>query len=432
MWCSCRIHFRTFGWMLTWRVMTDHLFPERDLWDPRWRDEEHVNTGFMFARASHRSLQLVHDFIRAHHSPWDAQTLGGGIFDLFDQRIFSSFLRRRLESGECVSHMENLTYGSRWRSPSGQSGEWSENPSIRVLHPDVIAHGGSFFWLRSWRRRHLEAPPVAHANFGRNKQYFLRDRGLWFIENLTERFREPVQYDEYYPPALLPEEQDETIRVDDENDTWRFLLYEPRGTSTCSTWNLDPLACQFLDLAAALEVAVLLKRRLVLPDAFDCSLLPMWDAYGMSSTFQTPHEGCTFDYFADAEGFTKRFGHLLVEAGLKKSPDFLRLQKASAHLGRASDCQDLPLARAFGPAVLEVLDNVVTLRDHLRQLDGRGLDRHLFPCRWVEMDTESYARRAGDAPRPRLLRARSGLLRGVPRLGGEVGILHQHLLAISL
>ena len=30
-----------------------------------------------------------------------------------------------------------------------------------------------------------------------------------------------------------------------------------------------------------------------------------------------------------------------------------------------------------------------------------GLDRHLFPCRWVEMDTESYARRAGDAPRPR-------------------------------
>lgn len=43
--------------------------------------------------------------------------------------------------------------------------------------------------------------------------------------------------------ALLPEEQDETIRVDDENDTWRFLLYEPRGTSTCSTWNLDPLAC---------------------------------------------------------------------------------------------------------------------------------------------------------------------------------------------
>ena len=30
-----------------------------------------------------------------------------------------------------------------------------------VLHPDVIAHGGSFFWLRSWRRRHLEAPPAA-------------------------------------------------------------------------------------------------------------------------------------------------------------------------------------------------------------------------------------------------------------------------------
>lgn len=25
---------------VTWQVMTDHLFPERDLWDARWRDEE--------------------------------------------------------------------------------------------------------------------------------------------------------------------------------------------------------------------------------------------------------------------------------------------------------------------------------------------------------------------------------------------------------
>lgn len=37
-----------------------------------------------------------------------------------------------------------------------------------------------------------------------------------------------------------------------------------------------------------------------------------------------------------------------------------------------------------------------------------GLDRHLFPCRWVEVDTESYARRAGDVPRRCAAPGRSG------------------------
>ena len=35
--------------------------------------------------------------------------------------------------------------------------------------------------------------------------------------------------------------------------------------------------------------------------------------------------GCTFDYFADAENFIKRFGHLLVEAGIRKNPESLGL-----------------------------------------------------------------------------------------------------------
>ena len=34
-------------------------------------------------------------------------------------------------------------------------------PRKGVHHPSVIAHGGAFFWLRSFRQRDLEVPPVA-------------------------------------------------------------------------------------------------------------------------------------------------------------------------------------------------------------------------------------------------------------------------------
>ncbi|CAL1129111.1 unnamed protein product [Cladocopium goreaui] len=363
-------------------VMTDHFFPERDLWDERWRDEEHVNTGFMFARASERSLQLVQDFIRAHHSPWDApwdaQGLGHGlgIFDLFDQRIFSHFLRRRLKEGRCFSMMENLTYGS----PLSIDG--APNPSVRVHHPSVIAHGGAFFWLHSHRLRGLELPPVAHANFGKNKPYFLRDRGLWFVENLTERFLEPIQHDEYYPTAPVPAV-----------DPWRFLSYHQ--PHRCGDVN-GSLACQFLQLTAALEVAVRLRRRLVLPQDWDCSLLPMWDVYGMSSSFKDKREGCTFDFFADAEAFVKRFGHLLVEAGIRRNVEYQQLSTA----------QLKDEVAVVSTAILEVGPDVdlLVLRDRLRLKEdtqgGDSLARRLFPCRWVELNLEVLARRPGQAPDP--------------------------------
>lgn len=59
--------------------------------------------------------------------------------------------------------------------------------------------------------------------------------------------------------------------------------------------NVPNVTGQFLDLAAALEVAVLLKRRLVLPDAFDCSALAWktWNSGGVDGRSQVMSWGLT-------------------------------------------------------------------------------------------------------------------------------------------
>ena len=201
----------------------------------------------------------------------------------------------------------------------------SPNPSVRIHSPEVIAHGASFFWLRSHRVRGLQVPPVAHANFGRNKLYFMRDRRVWFVDNLTERFSEPLHKDEYFPAAVLPAELfrgESNPFIGGSSSRPRFFRYSQTGaaSSSCSARGVGlGLACQFLELTAALEVAVALGRRLILPNAFNCTWSPMWKPYGMMKTFHHENEDCTFDFFADAEGFIKRFGHLLVEASFREN-----------------------------------------------------------------------------------------------------------------
>ncbi|CAJ1368259.1 unnamed protein product, partial [Effrenium voratum] len=207
------------------------------------------------------TVPRVQRFIQAHHSPWAAEGppgLGGG-FDLFDQRIFGRFVRRQIEAGRCFSLMENLTYGS---SLDGAKF------TVRVLHPEVVAHGAAFFWLRWSRLRGLERPPIAHANFGRHKVYFLRDRNVWF-EPFSARLLEPPSTDEYFPAAVLPEE----FRS---NATGGFVRYRHRAED-CAGWGVEGVGCQFLVLASGLELAAALQRRLVLPEDWDCRLLPMWE-----------------------------------------------------------------------------------------------------------------------------------------------------------
>eukprot|EP00439_Symbiodinium_sp_Y106_P057720 s2142_g8.t1 len=362
---------------------------------------EHINTGFMFARSSKPSLQLVRGFIDAHHSPWDSEgpSLGGG-FDLFDQRIFARFVRKQIQAGRCYSLLENITYGLRLRASS-------PNPSVRIHSPEVIAHGASFFWLRSHRVRGLQVPPVAHANFGRNKLYFMRDRRVWFVDNLTERFSEPLHKDEYFPAAVLPAELfrgESNPFIGGSSSRPRFFRYSQTGaaSSSCSARGVGlGLACQFLELTAALEVAVALGRRLILPNAFNCTWSPMWKPYGMMKTFHHENEDCTFDFFADAEGFIKRFGHLLVEASFAKTDSYSHLSKSASPVMelQVSEDEPLPLAELRHRLdervgdVLEVTSDVLELRDHFRASFGTWLGRALFPCQWIEFEAWFYARR---------------------------------------
>eukprot|EP00933_Yihiella_yeosuensis_P057388 TRINITY_DN5717_c0_g1_i2.p1 TRINITY_DN5717_c0_g1~~TRINITY_DN5717_c0_g1_i2.p1 ORF type:complete len:826 (-),score=133.28 TRINITY_DN5717_c0_g1_i2:145-2622(-) len=375
-------------------VMTDHLFPGRDLWDPKWRDEEHINTGFMFARGTQTASLLIQGFIEAHHSPWasDEPVAGiGGGFDLFDQRIFSRYIRKQIESERCFSMYEDKTFGKK---------KAGIIPSVRVHDPEVIAHGASFFWLRSHRLRNLSNPPVAHANFGRHKLYFMRDRGVWFIDDVPQRFKAPPEHDEYFPAVSLPsnlfQPGESSLAFGGSEAAPRFLRFQPQGRHHRSSSKTSPadsdlakeLRSYFLSLMAALEIATALGRVLVLPESFNCTLLPVYKPYQMSTTFSVEEQlRCTFDYFADALGFIKRFGHLIAEAGFTRTPYFQKLGGPSV----------------FSPDILEIGfgdgDDVLHVRDLMRRKLGTEQLRHsLFRCQWIDFEAWFFALRPGQAP----------------------------------
>eukprot|EP00913_Durusdinium_trenchii_P012176 g11437.t1 len=78
--------------------------------------------------------------------------------------------------------------------------------TIRVLNPAVIAHGMNFFWRRAHlMRSETGGLPLAavHANGVEPKDYFLRDRGLWYLDDFTERFGEAPRFFTYVHPRGL-------------------------------------------------------------------------------------------------------------------------------------------------------------------------------------------------------------------------------------
>eukprot|EP00927_Polykrikos_kofoidii_P059506 TRINITY_DN54655_c0_g1_i1.p1 TRINITY_DN54655_c0_g1~~TRINITY_DN54655_c0_g1_i1.p1 ORF type:complete len:972 (-),score=135.87 TRINITY_DN54655_c0_g1_i1:152-3067(-) len=441
-------------------VMTDHFFPARDLWDPRWKDEEHINLGFVFARSQGLSIQLIQDFFISHHVQWHddagAQNthLDGAMIglDLWDQRVFSRYVRRRIENGTVVSFYENLTYGDVFSDSDRQTSksdlelppEHVRNPSIRVLDPRVIAHGGNFFWRRAHRTVGLESPSVVHANFGKHKLYFMRDRGVWFREDFTARFLALPERDAEIPPAELPNgffmlgEADPFSGGALASSFPRFLQYSGRATGNTSAG----LADAFVELCAALEVAVALGRRLVLPADLDCQHLPMYEAYQLGETLGAGgrRANCTIDYFLDSDRFVKRFGRFFVEAGIVHSTFFRGLKSAPALLGRR--LRSLPdilqpsvgnlatlgsfrVARSARgmdatddglppwPDIIEVgvqirgdgddggaeFEDILEIRDLVRRkLGSASLSRALWSCTWIEFEPWHYARRPGQTP----------------------------------
>ncbi|CAE7619353.1 unnamed protein product [Symbiodinium pilosum] len=134
----------------------------------------------------------------------------------------------------------------------------------------------------------------------------------------------------------------------------------------------------------------------------------MWRPYGMMRTFQTKREDCTFDYFADAESFVKRFGHLLVEssfsktaeyAKLSRTPDNLTLQLLSVSTDGSPPVKLAELRRKIDADVLVVGEGgILGMGDLFRRKFGTELRRALYPCQWIEFEAWFYARRPDQAP----------------------------------
>eukprot|EP00747_Dinoflagellata_sp_TGD_P037235 gnl/TRDRNA2_/TRDRNA2_138946_c1_seq1.p1 gnl/TRDRNA2_/TRDRNA2_138946_c1~~gnl/TRDRNA2_/TRDRNA2_138946_c1_seq1.p1 ORF type:complete len:428 (-),score=78.97 gnl/TRDRNA2_/TRDRNA2_138946_c1_seq1:38-1279(-) len=328
---------------------------------------------------------------------------------------------------------EDKVYGKKRvpKTKQGAAGDASRNPTVRILDPRVIAHGASFFWMRWHRLAGLEAPPVAHANFGKHKLYFLRDRGVWFAENFTARFLEPSVNDEYYPSFELPDgffmpgEANTFAGASESGHSPKFLRYRHTPRQHATEDRKAAVAADFLTFASAVEVSIALGRRLVLPNAFDCTRHPAYVPYRLAETFETAErKSCTFDYFADSERFVKRFDSFTVESAFVHSDYFKALTSATVDLRKvlhalpAESNSDRSLASLAAlrrqlqeeegwPDVVEIGgseqddgDDIIQLRDLLREkLAGlTPLTRKLWQCRWIDFDGWYFALRPGQEP----------------------------------
>merc|ERR1712224_208738 len=100
-------------------------------------------------------------------------------------------------------------------------------------------------------------------------------------------------------------------------DNPRFLTYRHTRGMT--------LAEDFEALAAALEVAMMTSRHLVLPDTMNCRNCPAFGAYGMNEwpvDSKGRSLGCTFDYFSRAGAVTGEWTRFTVESGIRTVHDF--------------------------------------------------------------------------------------------------------------
>ncbi|CAE8627589.1 unnamed protein product [Polarella glacialis] len=286
---------------------TDHFFPERDLWQPYVRPEENLNTGFLYgdgqssasgggrvfcflARQTGWLWGAFNKFVLAHLAQEPP-----GVTVLYKESVSRSWLPKtwpaeRLAVAKLLSTKAPL---------GGLCPSLARVPlRIRVLDPEEVAHGMNFFWRATHLARPDRRPPAfVHANGVDDKLYFMRDRGIWQVDDWAARFPE------------VPRR--------------RFLRYEhPRGLN---------LSEDFATLLSALELAVALKRRLVLPRTMRCANSPAHAAYNLSV------EDCTVDHFASAKILFHYHGDNLVEASLVDNLHFQSLESSSRWVAGARD-----------------------------------------------------------------------------------------------
>lgn len=335
--------FEHFGFDADQEVSTDHFFPEKQLWASWLRPAEHINTGFIFSRPSPTLVSHLVEFVDRHyHERLDAVLERDGM----DQRVYNRYTIEKMEANppavfavykdQVYDRIDwqadpprTTRYAHRrtWR-PRGNG--WGRDVSrrmvkIRILDPAEIAHGMNFFWRKAHRLRPggpdgpdgtYRPPAVAHVNGVDPKQYFLRDRNVWYIDEWNERF----------------------------GDRPSFLTYEhPTGLS---------LKDDFEYLMAALEVAAYFRRRVVLPDTMNCANSPAFKVWQMDETLAN-ESGCTYDYFAHANGLYEVYSRTkpyAVEAGLGRTAQFRQL-KATSY----ADLPDLDELRSSGQLRAEIL-----------------------------------------------------------------------------
>ncbi|CAE7023205.1 TMBIM1 [Symbiodinium natans] len=281
-------------------VMTDHFFPGKHLWEPWVRVEDHINTGFVLVKPTRPMRFLLADFLDEN---WQSEQ-GGVRRDGMDQRVFNHFIVRRMGADIplVVGRYDDKVFGR----PQTIVPAWPwRQASIRVLDPARVAHGMNFFW----RRAHLldpeigSFPAVAHVNGADPKEYFLRDRQVWFLDDWHDRLNASV----------------------------RFLTYDHPGGQS--------LQGDFSTLSAAVEVAKLLGRRLVLPNTMNCRNAPSYYAWGLNVTVQKETESgnCTFDYFSWAKNLLDAHLGFVIESGVRRTAEFLQLVEADKRFINTSD-----------------------------------------------------------------------------------------------
>eukprot|EP00928_Gymnodinium_smaydae_P035940 TRINITY_DN25202_c0_g1_i1.p1 TRINITY_DN25202_c0_g1~~TRINITY_DN25202_c0_g1_i1.p1 ORF type:complete len:1193 (-),score=124.46 TRINITY_DN25202_c0_g1_i1:48-3605(-) len=324
-------------------VMTDHFFPERHLFEPWVRVEDHINTGFVLARPNAPIRTLLVEFLNLN---WESEQ-GGVQRDGMDQRVFNHFIVRKMAADVPVVFARycDLTYGRRQQivppAPFRQA-------SIRILDPTQIAHGMNFFW----RRAHLldaetsDVPAVAHINGADPKEYFLRDRRVWFVDDWQERF----------------------------GDDPKFLVYQ-------HTQGLN-LKDDFTLLQAAIEIARLTGRRLVLPATMNCRNTPAYHVWGLDVTVQrsTDRGNCTFDYFSWAKHLLDAQESFVVESSIVHHEIFQQLEEESkiylptsiANAGDGDGDPSLEEILSHSAAVLDLGPlSALDVRDALRDRFGK-------------------------------------------------------------
>jgi hypothetical protein len=236
-------------------LSTDLYFPERDLFQPWFRPEDHVNTGFLSVHTE-RAATFLRRFLNENFHA----TAGGLLRDGFDQRNFGIFLSRACAAGELEVVYEGKTIGK----PNASA------VRIRIISLDLVPHGMAYFYLRN-----REKAVFAHVNGVSDKEYFMRDRGLWPLNDSASRFPTP-----------------------------RFLTYDhPGGLSLAEDFNL---------LWQAHGLAYRLKRRLVLPRTMNCANCPAERGFGPWNFSE-----CTLDYFLHIRTFNLEYGRSTVEAGIQ-------------------------------------------------------------------------------------------------------------------